>query len=84
MHPKPFYLFFFPAYVQDNGNPSLNDIATVIINITDINDNRPLFKDSQLFIEIPENTVQDVIHTFVAHDADIGENGHVKYTITGN
>ena len=41
-----------------------------------------MFKDSQLFIEIPENTEQDAIHTFVAHDADIGDNGRVTYTIT--
>ena len=80
---KEKHICYFSAYVQDNGNPSLHDIATIIINVTDINDNSPVFKDSQLFIEIPENTEQDAIHTFVAHDADIGDNGRVTYTITG-
>lgn len=70
------------AYVQDNGNPVLYDMATIIINVTDINDNSPVFKENEIFIEIPENTVQDAIHKFVAHDADEGENGRVTYSIT--
>ena len=78
------YCFSFTAYVQDNGYPVLYDMATIIINVTDINDNSPIFKESQISISIPENTVQDAIHTFVAHDADDGDNSRVRYTITGN
>lgn len=74
--------YFITAYVQDSGYPVLYDTATVIINVTDINDNPPVFKESEISIVIPENTVQNAIHTFVAHDADVGDNSHVKYKIT--
>ena len=53
----------------------------MIINVTDINDSPPMFKDSMYFATIPENQEQEVIHTFVAHDADIGENAIVQYSI---
>ena len=74
----------FTAYVQDGGNPVLVDMATIIINVTDINDNTPVFKEDEIFLEIPENQEQETIHQFVAHDADEGANSHVTYTITGS
>ena len=59
-------------------------MATIIINVTDINDNAPVFKEDEIFLEIPENQEQENIHQFVAHDADEGANSHVTYSITGS
>lgn len=69
--------------MQDAGYPLQYDTATVIINVTDINDSSPTFKESMYFATIPENQEQEVIHTFVAHDADIGDNAIIQYSIVG-
>ena len=69
------------VYVQDAGDPVLFDMATLIVNVTDVNDSPPKFKDSHYLLEIPENLVQDSIYTFVAQDADIGENARITYRI---
>lgn len=68
-------------YVQDAGDPVLFDMATLIVNVTDENDNAPQFKDSFYMLEIPENLVQDSIYRFAAQDADIGENARITYRI---
>ncbi|XP_045202941.2 protein dachsous-like [Mercenaria mercenaria] len=73
--------YVFTVSVQDAGYPLQFDTATVIINVTDINDSPPTFKDNMYFATIPENQEQEVIHTFVAHDADIGDNAVVTYSI---
>ncbi|KAL4230834.1 condensed mesenchymal cell proliferation [Mactra antiquata] len=71
------------VYVQDSGYPILYHTAIVVINVTDINDSAPKFKDSLYQASIPENQTQEEdIHTFVAYDADIGENAHVTYSIS--
>lgn len=71
------------VYVQDAGSPTLYDTAVVIINVTDINDSAPKFKDSLYLASILENQTQEDIHTFVAYDADVGENAQVRYSISG-
>ncbi|KHJ89679.1 cadherin domain protein [Oesophagostomum dentatum] len=58
-----------------------NSTATVIVHVTDINDNSPVFAQPQ------EVTIRDgirngeVLQRLVATDADNGENGRVSYRI---
>lgn len=59
------------------------DTATVIINVTDTNDNAPEFDEKVVTLKIPENTEQTNIHMAVAGDKDVGENAKIVYSIKG-
>ena len=72
---------------QDSGVPALSATATVMINITDINDNSPVFNEPQYnvtFLEI--TTINSIIFTANAIDADASTtNAYISYSIvTGN
>lgn len=57
--------------------------CTVQINVTDVNDNSPIFNASSYVATIPEGTASDVtLVTVLATDADSGENGVVRYGLT--
>lgn len=75
-----------PIYVIDTTTPGKTffDISTIIIKITDVNDNAPEFKTNSCYrLYIPENNDVAVVHTVVAKDIDIGQNGQISYSITG-
>nr|AUG84445.1 fat [Platynereis dumerilii] len=67
---------------QDAGNPPQSSTATVILNVTDINDNAPVFYPKNYYARVLEN---EPIHTSVvqvqASDPDFGDNGTVFYSI---
>ena len=67
---------------SDNGLPSRSSNVTVVIQITDINDNNPVFQHSSpLVINVPEDTpVGSVILNLNATDEDIGQNAEISYT----
>ncbi|KAK3099557.1 hypothetical protein FSP39_006219 [Pinctada imbricata] len=71
--------------VQDNGNPPKYGYLRVHINIQDVNDNPPVFAQSQFVASINESTPvgTTVIHV-EANDNDIGNNGKVTYSIMGD
>ena len=73
------FVFIFQA--KDRGNPPLSSTATVHIIVNDVNDNAPVFNDTYA-VQVPENTAVDTnllrVH---ASDADVGENGKVRYEI---
>ncbi|XP_044255905.1 protein dachsous [Tribolium madens] len=78
--------YTLPIYVIDNTTPgkTLFDVATIIIEITDVNDNAPEFKINSCYrLYVPENNDIAVIHTVVAKDLDVGPNGEITYSITG-
>ena len=66
---------------QRSGEPDTT--ATVFINVTDVNDNRPIFIDPpNTVIRISELTTSNVIISRVnATDVDIGENSRLQYII---
>lgn len=72
-----------------NANTKFNinsqfDVATLVIKITDINDNAPEFHPGSCYkLSIPENSELAVVHTIVASDLDEGPNGDIIYSITG-
>jgi protocadherin-16/23 len=50
----------------------------------DVNDHAPEFGPGTCYpVAVPENSDLAVIHTVVATDLDIGPNGEVTYSITG-
>ena len=54
---------------------------TFELNITDINDQKPLFKTNYTFDLIENNQIPSVIGQVNAYDADQGINGQINYSI---
>lgn len=52
--------YYITVEATDGGSPPLSDMATVNINLTDVNDNRPAFS-------------QDVYTAVVGEDAELGK-----------
>jgi protocadherin-16/23 len=56
----------------------------VAVRVIDVNDHTPEFRPGTCYpVAVPENSDLAVIHTVVATDLDIGPNGEVTYSITG-
>ena len=66
---------------RDFGQPSLRRSMTFDLNITDINDQKPLFKTNYTFDLIENNQIPSVIGQVIATDADQGINGQIHYAI---
>ena len=70
----------FNVIATDAGG--LHSSAAVIVNIDDINDNRPFFPRTFYNISVYENTPVDIpILHIVARDDDIGINGKIVYQL---
>ena len=52
--------YYITIEATDGGSPPLSDMATVNINLTDVNDNRPVFS-------------QDVYTTVISEDTELGK-----------
>uniref|UniRef100_A0A2K5NBY5 FAT atypical cadherin 1 n=1 Tax=Cercocebus atys TaxID=9531 RepID=A0A2K5NBY5_CERAT len=74
--------YYLTIEATDGGTPSLSDVATVNINVTDVNDNAPVFSQDTYTAVISEDAVleQSVI-TVLADDADGPSNSHIHYSI---
>uniref|UniRef100_A0A8C0IYE7 Cadherin 19 n=1 Tax=Chelonoidis abingdonii TaxID=106734 RepID=A0A8C0IYE7_CHEAB len=58
--------------------------ATVTINLSDINDNKPIFQQKFYYMNISEAApVGSTIGKIMAEDSDIGENAAMNYVIEG-
>jgi len=68
---------------KDRGDPSLNSIMKLTVNILDENDNSPIFDPRQYTSSVPENvTIGYTVIQLFATDKDIGPNAGIRYTIT--
>ena len=79
---KDQYIFTVVAGTTFHGQ---EDKATVIVTISDSNDNFPLPKNGvyQLSVELNENLpVGSPVATIEASDIDVGDNQLIQYTIT--
>nr|CAB3236337.1 protocadherin-16-like Dachsous [Phallusia mammillata] len=85
---KAFYSL--TVYVQDGGFPSLYDWCTVEVTVLDVNDNSPKFEPLDGSVDPPILITLDIpefvegpalVHTVIATDADVGNNGQIVYTI---
>ena len=66
--------------MKDAAFPVLYDTTTVIVNVLDEIGNAPQFRDA---LEVPENSVQAVVHTVLATDRNDGVYGRITYGIAG-
>ncbi|XP_061091090.1 protocadherin alpha-8-like [Conger conger] len=67
----------------DGGNPPRSGTIQIIVNVLDINDNRPVFSSSLYKVRIFENTPPETsIITLNATDLDAGSNGEIVYSFS--
>nr|XP_032655849.1 protocadherin Fat 1 isoform X1 [Chelonoidis abingdonii] len=74
--------YYLTVEATDGGTPSLSDVVTVNINVTDVNDNTPVFSQDTYTAVISEDAMleQSVIMV-MADDADGPSNNRIHYSI---
>ncbi|KAI9538915.1 hypothetical protein NQZ68_008992 [Dissostichus eleginoides] len=66
----------------DKGTPSLSSASILSIDVSDVNDNAPLFPEPLINVYVKENSaVGGVIKTVTATDVDVDQNRHVSYSL---
>ncbi|NXE57453.1 PCDC2 protein, partial [Casuarius casuarius] len=66
----------------DSGSPPLSSQKVIHVEISDINDNPPRFKEPAYSVYIPENNPLGVLLcTVKATDPDVAENAYVSYSL---
>uniref|UniRef100_A0A8C0WHS4 Cadherin domain-containing protein n=1 Tax=Castor canadensis TaxID=51338 RepID=A0A8C0WHS4_CASCN len=68
------------------GQPgALSGTTSVLIKLSDINDNKPIFKESFYRLNVSESApIGTSIGRILAYDSDIGENAQMVYSIEGD
>lgn len=75
--------FTFIVVARDQGRPPLSATASVVITLTDVNDNAPVFSTQRYEASVLENsTVGTNVIGINATDKDFGPNGVVTYHMT--
>ncbi|XP_037763066.1 protocadherin gamma-A10 isoform X18 [Chelonia mydas] len=68
----------------DRGTPPLSSTTTILVQLSDINDNAPIFNQTSYTLYITENNPRGAsVCSLKANDPDSGENARVTYSITG-
>ncbi|KAB1272052.1 Protocadherin Fat 3, partial [Camelus dromedarius] len=74
--------FYLVVEAKDGGTPALSAVATVSINLTDVNDNPPMFSQDVYSAVISEDAlVGDSVILLIAEDADSPPNGQIRFSI---
>ncbi|XP_056442395.1 protocadherin Fat 1a isoform X2 [Gadus chalcogrammus] len=74
--------YYLTVEATDGGSPPLSDMATVNINLTDVNDNSPVFSQETYMAVVSEDAEPGkAVVTVVAEDADGPSYSHVRYSI---
>ncbi|XP_038141914.1 protocadherin Fat 3a isoform X2 [Cyprinodon tularosa] len=74
--------YFLTVEARDGGTPPLSAITTLNINLTDVNDNAPVFSHDLYTAVLPEDsTIGQFVVQLIAEDADSGLNGGILYSI---
>eukprot|EP00063_Salmo_salar_P053106 XP_014027941.1 PREDICTED: protocadherin Fat 4-like [Salmo salar] len=74
--------FSLEVVAQDQGRPALSSTATLLIQVSDVNDNIPSFSKTEYEVEVLETeSVGTTLVTLEAVDLDEGTNGVVTYSI---
>ncbi|XP_066284596.1 protocadherin Fat 4-like [Branchiostoma lanceolatum] len=72
----------FVVVASDGGTPTLTGTTTVRVNVTDLNDNPPVFNPDFYSLEIPyDSTSTDALTTVTATDADITTNAEIIFSL---
>ncbi|XP_064458342.1 cadherin-99C-like [Ornithodoros turicata] len=74
----------YTLQVKAEDKNSLFNVASVHISVTDINDQNPVFVQDSYNFSVEEGKKDAAVGTVQARDEDIGTNGEVYYTISGN
>ncbi|XP_078407351.1 protocadherin alpha-C2-like isoform X2 [Cetorhinus maximus] len=78
-------LYNISIVAWDAGSPHLYANKTIVVSVTDINDNAPRFTQSVYTVYVKENNAPGAsFFTVTALDPDFGQNSHVSYSILGN
>ncbi|XP_017545459.1 protocadherin-11 X-linked isoform X1 [Pygocentrus nattereri] len=75
--------FVMKIKVEDGGNPPKSSTAILQVTVSDVNDNRPVFKDSEVEVNVPENAPMGTSVTQLhATDADLGSNAQIHFSFS--
>ncbi|KAM9064760.1 protocadherin gamma-A12 isoform X3 [Sarcophilus harrisii] len=73
---------YFTLTAMDGGNPVRSGTARIRVAVLDINDNPPVFPQSEYSVSVPENVPKGtLLLTVNATDPDEGVNGEVTYSV---
>ncbi|XP_033922827.1 protocadherin gamma-B5-like [Melopsittacus undulatus] len=69
---------------RDRGSPALSSSTVLVLEVSDVNDNAPVFEEAAYSAYVAENNAAGelVLHVS-ARDADEGSNGRVRYSLEG-
>ncbi|XP_053279440.1 protocadherin Fat 3a [Pleuronectes platessa] len=74
--------YFLTVEARDGGTPPLSAISTVNINLTDVNDNAPMFNHDVYSAVVSEDAnIGESVVQLLAEDADSQLNGAILYSI---
>ena len=77
-------LYQLEVIATDQGSPPLVSMATLTINVTDLNDNPPVFSSTEYQFTTAENSPPATIGTIFANDPDLGINAEISYSLVVN
>ncbi|XP_006866314.1 PREDICTED: protocadherin gamma-A10 [Chrysochloris asiatica] len=70
---------------SDRGKPPLSSSTSLILQVADVNDNAPVFRQSPYVVSVPENNPPGAsIAQVEASDPDLGPNCQVSYSIVAS
>uniref|UniRef100_UPI0037E8020B protocadherin alpha-4-like n=1 Tax=Semicossyphus pulcher TaxID=241346 RepID=UPI0037E8020B len=68
-------------FAVDEGTPPLSNSSVITVQVSDVNDNCPRFLEPVVNVYVTENSkVGAILKTVSAFDADVDQNGQVKYS----
>ncbi|NXX40552.1 PCDGD protein, partial [Tricholaema leucomelas] len=68
----------------DRGSPALSSSAELVLEVSDVNDNAPVFEEEVYSAYVAENNAAGAqVLRVLARDADAGANGRVSYWLEG-
>uniref|UniRef100_A0A8B9G348 Cadherin domain-containing protein n=1 Tax=Amazona collaria TaxID=241587 RepID=A0A8B9G348_9PSIT len=74
--------YILTVTAADAGSPPLTTTQTFTVDISDVNDNAPVFNQTSYTMYVHENNVPTVlVGTISALDADVGPNAKVTYSL---
>ncbi|KAK2524861.1 hypothetical protein Q9233_009180 [Columba guinea] len=69
---------------RDRGRPSLSSSTALVLEVSDVNDNAPVFEEAAYSAYVAENNAAGApILRVLARDPDAGTNGRVSYWLAG-
>ncbi|XP_074912510.1 protocadherin gamma-B5-like [Buteo buteo] len=69
---------------MDRGSPALSSRAALVLEVSDVNDNAPVFEEAAYSAYVAENNAAGApVLRVRARDADAGANGRVSYWLAG-